>query len=173
MTPAELIAIMPFAGSRAETYAAPLTSAMDEFGISTRQRQAAFLAHVAHESGSLLYTAEIASGTAYEGRKDLGNTEPGDGTRYKGHGLFQITGRANHLACGKALGLDLIANPELLETPAGASRSAGWFWQSRNLNNLADLDKFGSITKVINGDFNGIDDRIQHWLRARRALGIA
>lgn len=169
----QLRAAMPYATQdRVAAFIQPLNDAMDEFGITTPMRQSAFLAHAAHESASLKYTAEIASGDAYEGRADLGNVFPGDGRRFKGHGLFQITGRANHLACGNSLGLDLISYPELLEEPRGASRSAGWFWSSKSLNGLADADRFGTITKIINGGYNGLDDRLQHWLRARKALGV-
>lgn len=163
---------MPFAGPRADTFAGPLTLAMAEFGIDTPKRQAAFLAQVCHESGSLRYTLELADGRGYEGRADLGNTEPGDGPRYKGRGLIQVTGRANYRDCGIALGLNLIEQPDLLESTPGACRSAGWFWRSKNLNRFADDDRFGSLTKAINGGYNGLDDRIQHWLRARRALGV-
>src|SRR5690349_5242803 len=124
---------------------------MQEFGISTPQQRAAFLAQIAHESGSLRYTRELADGLMYEGRGDLGNTQPGDGPKYKGRGLLQITGRANYAACGAALGLDLIAHPELLETPSGACRSAAWFWQKHGLNRFADTDSFGTLTKAING----------------------
>lgn len=164
---------MPYAKlDRINTFVQPINDACLEFSISTPQRQAAFLAHVSHESGSLQYTLELASGDDYEGRRDLGNSQPGDGRRYKGRGLIQITGRNNYLACGNALGLDLIAQPELLEAPVGACRSAAWFWQSRGLNSLADTDKFGSITKSVNGGYNGLDDRLWYWLRARAALGI-
>jgi putative chitinase len=172
MTPAELTAMMPYAASRASTYAEPLTITMSEFDINTPQRQAAFLANIAHESGSLRYVEEIASGDAYEGRKDLGNTQPGDGRRFKGRGLPQITGRDNYRACGQALGLDLLSNPDLLEQPIPAARSAGWFWKTKNLAPLADADKFGSLCRIWNGGYNGIDDRIQHWLRIRRCLGL-
>jgi putative chitinase len=172
VTPAELTAMMPYAGSRASIYAEPLTITMSEFDVSTPQRQAAFLANIAHESGSLRYVEEIASGDAYEGRKDLGNTQPGDGRRFKGRGLPQITGRDNYRACGAALGLDLLADPDLLEQPLPAARSAGWFWKTKNLAPLADADKFGSLCRIWNGGYNGIDDRIQHWLRIRRALGL-
>jgi putative chitinase len=172
MNPAELTEMMPHAGPRAAIYAEPLTLTMVEFEIDTPKRQAAFLANIAHESGSLRYVEEIASGDAYEGRKDLGNTEPGDGRRFKGRGLPQITGRDNYRACGKALALDLIANPELLEQPLPAARSAGWFWKTKNLAVLADADKFGSLCRIWNGGINGLDDRIQHWLRIRRVLGL-
>lgn len=172
MTPAELTAMMPFASQRALTYAPLLTAAMAEFDISTARRQAAFLAQVAHESGSLRYVKEIADGSAYENRLDLGNTSPGDGPRYKGRGLLQITGKANYRSCGLALGRDLVGSPELLERPEIASRSAGWYWQSRSLNQYADTDAFGSLTRRINGGYNGIDDRIVHWLRIRSCLGL-
>lgn len=172
MTPDELREMMPYAGTRAEIYAEPLTLTMVEFQIDTPKRQAAWLANLAHESGSLRYVEEIASGTAYEGRKDLGNTEPGDGKRFKGRGFGQVTGRENYRLCGIALGLDLIANPELLEQPLPAARSAGWFWKVKNLAPLADADKFGSICRLWNGGYNGLDDRIQHWLRIRRCLGL-
>lgn len=169
----QLKAAMPFAtDARIASFIQPLNDTMDEFGITTPARQAAFLAQVCHESGSLRFTLELADGKAYEGRQDLGNTHPGDGARYKGRGLIQVTGRTNYEACGKALGLDLIEHPELLEVPSGAARSAGWFWSTHNCNGLADSDKFGTLTRVINGGYNGLDDRLGHWLKARKALGI-
>jgi putative chitinase len=163
---------MPFAASRAATYAPLLTAFMDSHQIDSAKRRAAFLAQICHESGSLKYTLEIADGSAYEHRKDLGNTEPGDGRRFRGRGLIQTTGRANYQRTGVALDLDLIAEPELLEIPMHATRSACWFWQSRGLNEHADADRFGTITKIINGGYNGMDDRIQHWLRIRRVIGL-
>jgi putative chitinase len=169
----QLRAAMPFANvDRIAAFIHPLNDACDEFGITTPIRQAAFLSQVAHESGSLKYTLELASGDAYENRPDLGNRQPGDGRLYRGRGLIQVTGRANYAACGMALQLNLIESPELLEAPAAAARSAGWFWQSKGLSRLADEDKFGAITKAINGGYNGLDDRIWHWLKARRALGV-
>lgn len=172
MTPAQLKKVMPYAGARAEKFAEPLTAAMAEFGIDTPQRQAAFLAQIAHESGSLRYVLELASGEAYEGRKDLGNTQPGDGVRFKGRGLIQITGRANYATCSQALFGDgrLLTVPRLLEEPAHACRSAGWFWQSRGLNALADTGQFKAITRVINGGYNGYTDRLAHFQRATQVL---
>lgn len=172
MTPAELTSMMPLAASRALTYAPPLTQSMAEFGIDTPRRQAAFLAQVCHESGSLRYTKELADGAVYNGRSDLGNTQPGDGPRFKGRGLIQITGRANYRECGAALNFDLLAKPETLELPEAACRSAAWFWKAHGLNQFADSDAFGSLTRRINGGYNGIDDRIVHWLRIRRCLGL-
>lgn len=172
MTPAELLQAIPGSGPRANAFAAPLTAAMAEFGIDTPARRAAFLAQVAHESGSLRYVREIADGSAYEGRMELGNTEPGDGPKYRGRGLLQITGRANYASCGIALGLPLVDHPELLETPENASRSAGWFWKLKGLNQYADRNMFATLTKLINGGYNGLDDRLACWLTARKALGI-
>lgn len=173
ITAEQMLSIMPNAHDRVMLFLSPLNAAMQEFGIVTPRRQAAFLAQVAHESGELRYTEEIADGSAYEGRLDLGNTQPGDGKRFKGHGLLQITGRTNHAKCGAALGLNLETFPELITQPIGASRSAAWFWSVfKSLNDAADSDRFGSITKAINGGFNGIDARIIYWLSARKTLGV-
>ncbi len=160
MNKTDLLKIMPYAKSRIDTFAEPLNAAMMEFNISTKGRQASFLAQVGHESGQLRYVCELASGAAYEGRKDLGNTEPGDGIRYKGRGLIQITGRANYKACGDALGYDLVANPQLLESPVLACRSAAWFWRSHGLNELADAGDQTRVTRRINGGTNGLADRL-------------
>ena len=108
VTLAQLLTILPNARPRAAAFLAPLNAAMVEFGITTLARQASFLAQVGHESGSLVYVRELASGKAYEGRAELGNTQAGDGVRFKGRGLLQVTGRANYAACGKTLGLDLL-----------------------------------------------------------------
>lgn len=162
---------MPYAGARAQIYLECLNTSMHEFDIVTPIRQAMFLAQVAHESGSLRYTRELADGSAYEGRKDLGNIYEGDGKKFSGRGLIQITGRTNTLKCLAALGrkeTDL----DYLETPMGASRSAAWFWYVNGLNMMADQELFWSVSKKINGGTNGLDDRIRHYVRARKALGI-
>ena len=168
---ATLLKIMPHAKSRVQDFLEPLNAAMREFHINTPVRQAAFLAQIAHESGELRYVKEIASGAAYEGRKDLGNTQPGDGMRYKGRGLIQITGRNNYAECGKALGVDLITQPELLETNDLACRSAAWFWASHGLNDLADKGGFERITKRINGGYNGLKERQAYYAKAMLFLG--
>ncbi|PKV42740.1 putative chitinase [Janthinobacterium sp. 61] len=170
LTLAQLVAIMPYARPRAATFLAPLNAAMLEFGITTPARQASFLSQVGHESGSLAYVRELASGAAYEGRRDLGNTLPGDGVRYKGRGLIQITGRANYAACGKALGLDLLAKPDLLEQIVNACRSAGWFWQSNGLNALADAGDQVRVTRRVNGGTNGLAERLALFAAAQRVL---
>lgn len=157
---------------RAALYIAPLTEAMSRFGIDTTARAAAFLAQLMHESGRMLYTIELASGDAYEGRRDLGNLHKGDGRRFKGRGLIQITGRANYRDCTMALYGDerLLETPVLLEKPEGAALSAAWYWASRNLNTLADAGQFGLITRRINGGMNGIADRLAHYDKARELL---
>ena len=165
--------IMPHGRSGLAMYFDPLTDAMREFDIDNDLRQAAFISQIAHESGELRYAEEIASGEAYEGRTDLGNTQPGDGVRFKGRGLIQITGRANYTSCGHALGLDLISEPLLLAQPVPACRSAGWFWKSRGLNELADVRDFESITRRINGGLNGYADRQRYYFRALGILGQA
>jgi putative chitinase len=162
--------IMPHAGARADIYLHHLNECFDRWEINTPERQSAFLAQVAHESGSLRCVKEIASGEAYEGRSDLGNLEPGDGVRFKGRGLIQITGRANYATCGRALELPLLTQPELLEQPANAVQSAGWFWKSRGLNELADRGDFKLITKRINGGYNGYQERVALYERAQRVL---
>ena len=109
---------------------------MPKYDIDTDKEIAAFIAQIGHESGQLRYVEEIASGAAYEGRKDLGNTQKGDGKRFKGRGLIQITGRYNYQELSKDLGEDFIKNPELLSTPKYAVQSACWFWNKNKLNDL-------------------------------------
>ena len=156
--------------SRAAEYIGPLTDAMDWAEINTPARISAFLAQIGHESGDLRYMEELASGDAYEGRKDLGNTQPGDGRRFKGRGPIQITGRANYRAFGQAVGMDFERNPELLATPEWGFRAAAWYWKTRDLNALADAGNFDQITYRINGGYKGKDDRDARYLVAQRAL---
>jgi putative chitinase len=172
MTPDDLLAVMPYAKPRLAAFFSPLVAAMAEFGIDTPARQAAFLAQVGHESGQLRYVRELADGRGYENRADLGNTQSGDGPRFKGRGLIQITGRANYERCSLALFGDerLLQFPELLEDPTNACRSAGWFWKSHGLNELADAGNFLRITKVINGGTNGYADRSALYVKAKEVL---
>jgi len=172
--------------ANASRFMVSINDTCDKFDITTPIRQLCFLAQVGHESGSLFFTEELASGAAYEGRKNLGNTQPGDGVKFKGRGLIQITGRTNYKAVGDALGIDLIANPKLLggknvnlcsiEQLKNAAMSAGWFWNSRKLNAIADtiniakpietgtnLTNFILITKKINGGTNGLHDRLNRY----------
>lgn len=118
-----------------------------------------FLAQLAHESGNFRYMEEIASGTAYEGRADLGNTQAGDGIRYKGRGPIQLTGRTNYRKYGQALGLDFETNPAMVALPSVGLLVACKFWADNGLNELADKDDVLTITKRINGGTNGLVDR--------------
>lgn len=109
----------------------------------------------------------------YANRLGNGSPESGDGWRYRGRGLIQVTGKANYEAAGEALGLPLGARPDLLESPGHAVRSAAWFWQSRHLNELADagtLEAFEGITRRINGGLNGLAERVALWHKAREVL---
>ena len=169
--------------TNAEKFASFINDTCAKFQINTPIRALCFLAQIGHESGGLFFTEELASGSAYEGRTDLGNMQPGDGVRFKGRGLIQITGRGNYTAISTDLGIDCVANPTLLggknanvctqEQLKNAAMSAGWFWNSRNLNDLADkidinkpieddanLDQFEAITIKINGGTNGLPDRV-------------
>lgn len=179
LTIEQLKKIIPNAGQRAGVFFVPLTMAMDEFSINTPRRIAAFIAQIAHESGSFRYTCELASGAAYDtGRlaQRLGNTPEadGDGQRYKGRGLIQITGHDNYRDCSIALYGDpatLLENPQLLEAVDPATRSAAWFWKSRGLNELSDQpNSFQTITKRINGGLNGYAERLAFFQRATAAL---
>jgi len=149
---------------RAQKWYAVLNAAMEEFGIDTPQRIAAFIAQVGHESGRLLYVKELwgptPSQSGYDGRSDLGNVIAGDGFKFRGRGLLQVTGRANYKRVGDALGLDLVSHPELLEQPDVAARSAGLFWKMHELNEWADRGDTAAITRRINGGINGLKERI-------------
>lgn len=172
ITEAQFQEMMPNAGARLDAHWPYINPALDVAEISTPLRISAFLAQLAHESGEFHYMQELADGSAYEGRADLGNTEPGDGVRYKGRGPIQITGRANYAACGKALGLDLIGNPKLLEEPEYGTLSATWFWDSKHLSLLADHGWFRAITRAVNGGYTGWADRLQYYEENRRILGL-
>ncbi len=172
VTAAELRRIVPnLPAARAEEVARNLSSAMREANITTPRQKAAFVAQLAHESGGFRYMEEIASGAAYEGRRDLGNTQPGDGRRFKGRGYIQVTGRANYEAAGRALGLDLVNNPELAARPENAARIAAWYWNSRGLNSMAERGDFVGVTRRINGGTNGLQSRQQYYQDALRVFG--
>jgi predicted chitinase len=157
-----------------------LQQAMEEFNINTSLREAAFLAQIAHESGELVFMEEIWGPTEaqrrYEPQTDLaqrlGNTEAGDGKRFKGRGPIQITGRANYQKYGDLLGIDLINDPSLGASPEAGFRIAGLYWQKNGLNELADGQQFKTITKRINGGFNGLEQRQRFYEVARNVLGV-
>lgn len=158
---------------RANKYGDLLNSCMRQFGLMDNpQRAAMFLAQVMHESGHFRYTEEIASGKAYEWRADLGNTQAGDGVKYKGRGLLQITGRANYTRMAKLMGLDLVNRPEILATEANAVLSACYWWQDRaeKLNRAADVGDVDRVTRIINGGLNGYAERKQLYDKAIKVL---
>lgn len=170
-------------------YSASLDKAMAEFGINTKNRQAMFLAQLLHESALLtdltenLNYSELGlvkvfktyfdrnsakryarqperiANRVYADRMGNGNEMSGDGWRFRGRGLIQLTGRENYVNCGKGLGVDLLKNPDYLLTPEGSARSAGWYWKSRKLNNTADAKDITANTKIINGGLNGLQHR--------------
>lgn len=164
---------MPLAGLRRDIFLDPLNDAMATYDISTPLRIAAFLAQIAHESGELRYVRELATGQEYEMRVSLGNVQEGDGIRFKGRGLLQITGRENYRKCSLELFDDfrLLITPEMLEEPQYAAASAGWFWSTHNLNNLADREDFKGITRAINGGYTHLAEREVYYTRAKEALG--
>lgn len=171
VTDDELRQIMPnCAAAKRADYLPFIQQAMAEFDITSYLRETAFLAQLAHESGELRYMEEIASGAAYEGRANLGNTQPGDGKRFKGRGPIQLTGRANYKRYGDLLGLDLVNNPTIAATKEVGFRIAGQYWKLNGLNELADEQQFKAITKKINGGYNGLDDRIKYYERAKKVM---
>ena len=174
ITQQQLLQILPHAGRVASVFVPVLNTAMVRYQIIGPKRVAAFIAQIGHESGQLKYVKEIWGPTAaqakYEGRTDLGNTVAGDGSKYRGRGLIQITGRGNYMACGEGLGLDLIKQPELLEKPQHACMSAAWYWATNGLNTLADAVQFDKITRRINGGQNGAADRQALYARALKVL---
>jgi predicted chitinase len=177
---AQLQKIMPaLAVARRGLYLPHLNAAMRASGIGTTLlRTAAFVAQLAHESGEFRWMEEIWGPTPaqlrYEPPNDLaqrlGNTEPGDGQRFKGRGPIQITGRFNYAKYGTLLGRDLVAEPALAAAPELAFATAGLFWQTNGLNELADAEDFVKITRRINGGTNGLADREKYYAQAKTVL---
>ena len=198
ITRQQLLQILPSAGQVAGVFAPVLNTAMSRYQIVGTKRIAAFIAQVGHESSHLVRLVENLNYSADALRKTwpsrfdvnlandaarnpeqianiaygkrMGNTAPGDGWKYRGRGLIQITGKNNYRACGEALGLDLIAQPELLEKPQHACMSAAWFWATNGLNSLADAGKFDAITQRIKGGQTGAVDRQALYGRALKVL---
>lgn len=181
VTPEVLAAALGCPVSRVNAFADPLLEAFTAYEINTPARLAAFLAQIGHESGALRYVREVWGPTPaqirYEGRRDLGNVQPGDGRRYCGRGLVQTTGRANYVALRDRLRArigpdvpDFEAEPEALEQPRWAAWSAADYWGWRRLNALADSGDFETITRRVNGGLNGQADRLARWERAKAAL---
>ena len=173
VTATQLRKIAPKA-KNAEALAASITKWAPTFGITSRLRMAHFLAQCAHETMGFVLMTELASGKAYEWNAKLGNTQKGDGVRFKGRGLLQLTGRANYQAYARSkfcVG-DLMAHPDWLAQLPGAVKSAMWYWWSRNLNELADRDDVTTITRKINGGLNGFESRNKYLTRAKGALAV-
>ncbi len=151
-----------------------LIAKMNDNAINTPLRRVHFLAQIGHESAELKYSEEIASGRAYEGRRDLGNAQPDDGVRFKGRGLIQITGRANYAGYGQARGRDFTGSTAaahvIATDPALAVDASCWFWNKHNLNRFADRDDVLAITKIINGGINGLVERKALLARAKLFL---
>ncbi len=203
MTPSKLAAAANISAELADKWAGPLTAAMDKFAINTPQRQAQFIAQIAHESGgfkqlteNLNYSAQglastwpgrFSTGTgpnelareiarnpekianaAYGLR--MGNNAQGDGWRYRGRGLIQLTGKANYQAAASAIGAPLVEQPDLVAEPAMAAMTAAWFWSKNGLNALADSGDTRAVTKRINGGTTGLDDRLARYVRAEKVL---
>lgn len=144
-----------------------LGQAMRDYNITTRRRASMFIAQIAHESAGLKAREEYASGDAYEGRRDLGNTAPGDGRRFKGRSYIQITGRTNYAQISKAWGTDFLRNPQRLAEPQYAAKGAAWWWKTHGCNELADKGDFVAVTRRINGGTNGLADRQRYYRRAK------
>lgn len=179
MTPDLLRAATGCSAALADRYAVPLADACQRYSINTPARLAAFLAQIGHESGGLQFTREIAGGQAYEGRADLGNTEPGDGPRFRGRALLQVTGRSNYAALSAALGVDFVAEPALLEQPTFAALSAAHWWDAHKCNAFADAGEFDKLSRLINRGnafaskpANGEADRLARWEKAKSACGV-
>ncbi|MGE0490449.1 MAG: D-Ala-D-Ala carboxypeptidase family metallohydrolase [Vulcanimicrobiota bacterium] len=171
ITADELAQVMPnLKEARLKKLLPFLQEAMKEFKINTHGREAAFIAQLAHESGELQFMEELADGSDYEGRVDLGNTHPGDGRRFKGRGPIQLTGRHNYTLYGEKLKLNLVENPEQAAKPEVGFRIAGLYWSLNGLNQLADEGDFFQITQRINGGQRGREHRERFHERALRVL---
>lgn len=159
-----------------DRFALPLAGVFTRCEINTPLRQAHFLAQIGHESGELRFQEELASGAAYEGRSDLGNTQPGDGRKFKGRGLIQLTGRANYTAFARDMERedDILAAPTLVATEGDLCvGAAGWFWSTRSLNRFADEDRLRTITRRVNGGYNGLAHRRVLLQRCKSLFGLS
>lgn len=173
-----ILSVAPrFSGAKAQAQArivgaisGALAPTLDSYDINTKLRIAHFMGQVTHECAGFRTTEEFASGEAYEGRTDLGNINPGDGKRYKGRGLIQLTGRANYRKIGELLDLPLENNPEIAAEPVTSLKIACEYWKSRNINAAADRDDLIKATKLVNGGLNGLEDRRKYLQKAKVAL---
>ena len=151
-------------------FAASMQDCITQAQLTTTARLAAFIGQCAEESASFTTTVEFATGIAYNGRRDLGNTQPGDGPRFKGRGLIQLTGRSNYREAGQALELPLEAQPEMAAQFPAAALIAAWYWKTRHINPWADRWDLLQVTRLINGGENGYGQRRVYCTRALSAL---
>lgn len=145
---------------------------LNKYDITTKIRKAAFFAQLAHETAGFKYLHELGGASyfkKYDGR--MGNGV-GEGAKYKGRGLIQLTGKDNYRAYGKKLGVDLLNNPDLAAAPAIALEIACLYWNDRNLNRYADKEDIRAITRAINGGYNGLEDRIKYYNRFKQWYGV-
>jgi len=179
ITDTQLQRVMPhLTAAKLQQVLPHLNRAMQDHGVDTMLRTAAFVAQLAHESGEFRFMEELWGPTAAQQRYEppgelaarLGNTEPGDGKRFKGRGPIQITGRFNYRKYGDLLGVDLVDHPEVAAQPEVAFETAGLYWESNGLNELADGEQFVAITRRINGGTNGLPDREKYYARAKTVL---
>lgn len=173
ITAANIRAISPTAAPRIVAGIVDNQQLISQGGIDTPLRLCHFMAQLAHESAHFRVTREFATGQAYEGRKDLGNLQPGDGPRYRGRGLIQTTGRANYREATGVIGgmvpgaPNFEDKPETLEEFPWALLAGVIYWRGRNINRHADRDDVRAVTKAINGGFNGLAERIQYLSKAK------
>lgn len=170
----KLSVVMPRAlPAKINLYYEPLVTGMKKYAITSNLRMAHFIAQLGHETASFRYAEEIADGSAYEGRRDLGNTEPGDGKRFKGRGLIQLTGRANYTAYSKDSGVDYVAKPQLVASdPFVAVDVACWYWDTRKINRSADKDDVKVVTKRLTVDIMASMIASIISLERKRSLGL-
>jgi putative chitinase len=191
ITPEQLYKIIPRASkSNIQKFIVPLNVTMKKFNITSPLQISAFISQIAIESGYLKYTKELGA-TSYFNKyepttkigKGLGNTQTGDGAKYRGRGLIQTTGRSNYMDLSKSLGTDFINTPELLETPMWASLSAGYWWfknqkkktskMNANLAGCINNKDISGITRAVNGGQNALTERAQAYKSALNILGVA
>lgn len=174
-TPAEWKAILLQAEPHAKPwivdgFADALPELCEKFEINTKLRQSHFIAQCAHESDHFRTTVEYASGAAYEGRKDLGNTHAGDGKKFKGRGLIQLTGRFNYQKAAQEFKQPFVDDPELVMRFPWAASVSAWFWRTFDLNTIADTDDVRAVTRRVNGGLNGLDSRVAALSSTKKAL---
>jgi putative chitinase len=203
LTADQIIAAIGCKIDNAHKWVDPLNATMDRYQINTPARMAAFIAQVGYESALLSAISENLNYSAsallamfkthftkaeaeayarkpqaianriYANRYGNGSEASGDGWKYRGRGLIQLTFKDNYRLCGAALGLDLVASPELLTDPSHAAMAAGWYWDKHQCNAMADGGHFDVITRAINGGLNGEAQREILWAKAKQAMGAA